>query len=237
MRRSWSAALVAVGSLLAVPALAAPTSEELERVVSGIRWLGQASLRIEAAGLVVHVDPQSKYRASAQEADVVLITHGHWDHFEEPEVLRLAKASGLVIAPFNIRAKVPGRAAILKSGESIAEGGLTIEAVPAYNRGQHHPRSDSAVGYVLTAGGVRIYVAGDTGRTAEMKDLSCDVAILPLGPKYTMAGRDEAAQAALDVKASIAIPYHWGTNEGTRGDALAFRRLLEGKAKVVILDP
>lgn len=236
--------IILLGLFLGVPARAGAPEETipdggkaLEKAVAGLRWFGQASVRIELSGVVVHVDPRTRGRASDHEADLILVTHEHWDHYDWEEVVRLAKASSVVIAPFGIRAQLPGRVVRLRSGQSLTEGDVTVEAIPAYHDSRHHPRSAGGVGYLLTIGGVRIYVAGDTGRTPEMKGLSCDLAVLPLGPTYTMSGPKEAAQAALDVKARVAVPYHWGMNEGTRSDALAFARLLEGKVKVVILDP
>ena len=81
-----------------------------------------------------------------------------------------------------------------------------------------------------------VYDAGDTERVPEMKDIACDVAFLPLGQTYTMGSPAEAAQAALDVKARIAVPFHFGLYEGSEADAAEFARLLKGKVEVVRLE-
>jgi L-ascorbate metabolism protein UlaG (beta-lactamase superfamily) len=119
---------------------------------------------------------------------------------------------------------------------SVERAGIRIETLPAYNikKTQFHPRSAGHVGYVLTIDGVRIYHAGDTERIPEMKELNCDIALLPLGQTYTMNSVNEAAQAALDTKAKIAIPMHYDMYEGTPQDAERFKKLLEGKVRVEI---
>ena len=100
-----------------------------------------------------------------------------------------------------------------------------------------HKRNDDFAGYILTVGQSRIYHAGDTERIPEMKNIDCDIALLPLGQTYTMNSVEEAAEAAMDTGAEIAIPIHYGMYEGTKEDALEFKELLDGKIKVVILDP
>ncbi|MBU1063196.1 MBL fold metallo-hydrolase, partial [bacterium] len=97
-----------------------------------------------------------------------------------------------------------------------------------------HPKSKNYLGYVLTIDGVRVYHAGDTERIPEMQQFDCDIALLPLGQKYTMNSVYEAANSALDVKAKIAIPIHYDMFEGKLSDADAFQEILKGKVKVII---
>ena len=99
---------------------------------------------------------------------------------------------------------------------------------------QFHPKANNWVGYLLTIDGVKIYHFGDTERIPEMKNIVCDIALLPLGQKYTMNSVQEAADAALDARAKIAIPIHYGLYEGKAADADAFAALLKGKITVVI---
>jgi L-ascorbate metabolism protein UlaG (beta-lactamase superfamily) len=93
------------------------------------------------------------------------------------------------------------------------------------------------VGYIVEIDGVKVYHAGDTERIPEMKNIDCDIALLPLGQTYTMNSVEEAAEAALDTGAEVAIPIHYGMYEGTKEDAEKFKELLDGKMKVVILEP
>ncbi|MBS1127105.1 MAG: metal dependent hydrolase [Nitrospirae bacterium] len=112
---------------------------------------------------------------------------------------------------------------------------MTIEAVPSYNTNkQFHTKDRGWVGYVFTAKGQRIYIAGDTDYIAEMKNIKADIALLPVSGTYVMTA-DEAAQAALDIKPKVAIPMHYGSIVGTNDDAQRFAEKLKGKIDVVIL--
>ena len=115
-------------------------------------------------------------------------------------------------------------------------GDVEIEAVPAYNTNkQFHPKAQGWVGYIFTVNGQRIYLAGDTDRIPEMKNLSrIDVALLPVSGTYVMTA-GEAVQAALDIRPGIAIPMHYGSIVGSSGDAQKFADGLKGKIEVVVL--
>lgn len=98
----------------------------------------------------------------------------------------------------------------------------------------YHPKKNKWVGYILTIEDNNVYHAGDTERIPEMKDIVCDIALLPLGQTYTMNSVEDAAEAAIDVKAKIAIPFHYGLYKGTEEDSVKFRKLLKDKVEVVI---
>ena len=123
-------------------------------------------------------------------------------------------------------------------GDKIEVKGTEITAVPMYNviKTNYHPRENDWTGYILNVDGVKVYHAGDTERIPEMKGLDCDIVMLPLGQTYTMNSVEEAAAAALDTGADIAIPIHYGMYEGTVEDAARFKELLTGKMQVVILE-
>ena len=125
---------------------------------------------------------------------------------------------------------------MLKPGAQKIVAGVKVEAVPAYNvvKTNFHPKSNNWVGFVITISNVKIYHAGDTERIPEMKDIECDIALLPLGQTYTMNSVKDAADAAIDVKARIAIPIHYGLYEGKEEDARKFKELLAGKVDVII---
>jgi len=120
-------------------------------------------------------------------------------------------------------------------GQKLTLGGVEIETVPMYNVVKNnHPRALNYVGYVVNVGGVRVYHGGDTERFPEMKTFTADVAMLPLGQTFTMNSVQEAADAALDVRARIAIPIHWGLAEGTLADANQFATLLRDRMDVFV---
>jgi L-ascorbate metabolism protein UlaG (beta-lactamase superfamily) len=113
--------------------------------------------------------------------------------------------------------------------------GVEIEVVPSYNTNKEfHPKGRNWVGYVFTVNGRRIYLAGDTDHIPEMKDIRCDIALLPVSGTYVMTA-EEAVRAALDIKPVTAIPMHYGAIVGDESDAERFRGALEGKIDVVIL--
>jgi L-ascorbate metabolism protein UlaG (beta-lactamase superfamily) len=201
--------------------------EELSQIV---RWYGQSSLRIELGGKLVWLDPVKVGVTEA--ADLILITHSHGDHYSPADIKRLSGPSTIVLAGFD---GSPYKRIAPRDVEIF--GGLKVEAVPAYNivKTQYHPKASRFCGFVLSAGALRLYDAGDTERIPEMKSIHCDVAFLPLGQTYTMGSVREAADAALDTGASIAVPIHFGLYEGTEADAKEFARLLEGRIEVVRL--
>jgi L-ascorbate metabolism protein UlaG (beta-lactamase superfamily) len=201
--------------------------EDLSRIV---QWYGQSSLRIELGGKIVWLDPVKV--PVTEKADLILITHDHGDHYSPADIKKLSGPSTLVLVGFDGSAFER-----IRPGDKKDLGALTVEAVPAYNivKTQFHPKSALYCGFILSGGGLRLYDAGDTERIPEMKDIACDAAFLPLGQTYTMASVAEAAQAALGVKAKIAVPIHFGLYEGSEADAKEFARLLEGKVRVLRL--
>ena len=212
--------------------------KNIMEMTDNIHWLGQAAVKITALDQTIYIDP---FQIEEKDpADIILITHSHGDHLSPGDIKKISHSNTTIIAPRECLAKVED----IPSGKTMASapgfrsqaGEISIEAVPAYNikKTNFHPRENQWVGYILTINGVRIYHAGDTERIPEMKNIRCDVALLPLGQTYTMNSVQEAAEAALDVKASVAIPIHYGTYEGTTQDADQFKTLLAGKIKVII---
>ncbi len=217
-------------------AFAASTPEQM---VEKIHWFGQAAVKIEMDGKSLYVDPLQLEKDDP--ADFVFITHAHEDHFSPNDIRKVMKASTVFFAPKDVAAELQKQfdnatVIAVEPGMKQEEDGLSIEVVPAYNvtKTNFHPQANNWVGYIFTVDGVRIYHFGDTERIAEMKEITCDIALLPLGQTYTMNSVQDAADAALDVKATIAIPIHYGLYEGKVEDADAFAALLKDKMTVVI---
>ncbi len=213
-------------------------NQNYKSMVNNIHWLGQAAVKITAAGKIIYIDP---YQISRQDqADIILITHGHSDHLSPGDIKKIITKNSIIIAPDNCTEKLEDldvrEIKSIRPGESVSLGDMQISAVPAYNvvKTNFHPKSNNWVGYIITVEGIKIYHAGDTERIPEMKDIDCDIAMLPLGQTYTMNSVRDAADAAVDVKARIAIPIHYGLYEGKETDANEFRKLLEGKVEVVV---
>lgn len=179
-----------------------------------ITFIKHASLMITYQGHIIQVDPVSDYADYSQfpKADVILITHEHADHLDPKAIEALEKPGTILIANANSQKKL-GKGTVMKNGDTDrATDYLTIEAVPAYNTTpdhlKYHPK-DRDNGYVLTLGGTRIYIAGDTEDIPEMKNLKdIDIAFLPVNQPYTMTV-PQAARAARMFTPKILYPYHY----------------------------
>jgi L-ascorbate metabolism protein UlaG (beta-lactamase superfamily) len=199
----------------------------LDELGQAIQWLGHAGFRLRVARKLIYIDP---YRAPAgPQADLVLITHDHFDHFS-PEDLSLMRAERTrVIGPPTVTERVGGPTTSIAPGETVEIDGIEVTAVAAYNTNKlnsegnpFHPREAGWVGYVIQAGGHRIYHSGDTDVIPEMDRASgVDVALLPVSGTYVMTAV-EAAEAARRIEPGVAIPMHWGTIVGSQADAEQF---------------
>jgi L-ascorbate metabolism protein UlaG (beta-lactamase superfamily) len=185
-----------------------------------ITFIGHGTLMFAFGGITIHVDPWSKLAdyAKLRKADIVLITHDHFDHFDRDALKKVSTAKTVVI--MTERCKTKGvEGSVMKNGDTRTIAGIKIEAVPAYNivdkrpDGQpYHPKGEGN-GYVVTFGDKRIYVAGDTENTPEMKKLpAVDVAFLPMNLPYTMTP-EMVADAALALRVKILYPYHFGESD------------------------
>jgi L-ascorbate metabolism protein UlaG (beta-lactamase superfamily) len=213
------------------------------RVVGRLYALTQATVKIEVTGgPVIYIDPTG-ITATPADADFILLTHNHGDHQSTAVINRLRKPGTVIVSsPPGVPALQTGIAGAtiqaVTPGAKFNLGGIEIETVPMYNVVKNnHPRVMNFVGYVLNIGGVRVYHAGDTERFPEMKTFSTDVALLPLGQTFTMNTVQEAVEAALDVKARIAIPIHWGNAEGTLADANFFVSQLSSRMQAMVNTP
>lgn len=210
-------------------------------LLESVDWLGHAGFRIDAEGAVVYIDP---YRAEGgPPADVILITHGHYDHFSPLEIERLSHSRTLVVAPPQVAERVGGRVVSLRAGETLElpfGRGIDVTAVAAYNTSKlgadgrpFHPREAGCLGYELRVGGERLYHSGDTDVIPEMDAVSgVDVALLPVSGVYVMTA-EEAAEAARRIDPRVAVPMHWGGHIGTRADAEAFERAAPVEVRIM----
>lgn len=195
--------------------------EVIQRVLEKIHWLGHDAFRIDA-DKVIYIDPY-QLEAGEPKADIILITHDHFDHYSPDDVKKLLKAGTTVVSIAAVTQKVRGAAVeTVKPGDKVMVQGIDIEAVPAYNVDkQFHPKSAGHVGFIVTVDGVRIYHAGDTDFIPEMANFRTDIALLPVSGTYVMTA-DEAVKAAGAIKPKLAIPMHYGAIVGGLSDAQRF---------------
>jgi len=197
-----------------------------------IKWLGHASFRIEGSKTTVYIDPWKL--KSALPADVICITHSHYDHLSEEDVKKIRKPTTVIMGPADCKGGFGDAFKAVTPGASHTIGDVVVEAVPAYNTDKDfHPKKNNWVGYIVTVDGVRIYHSGDTDVIPEMADFKVDVALLPVGGTYTMTVK-QAADAVKKLKPKVAVPMHCGDIVGTFQDREAFRAASE--VPVVVLD-
>ncbi len=182
-----------------------------------IKFIGHGSLQMDYNGKIIHIDPAAQFGdyMNMSKADLILITHHHGDHLDST-VINMLKKDDTIIVLNEESFNQLGKGIVLKNGDTTEVFGITIEAVPAYNttegRDKFHPRGRDN-GYILTIGGYRIYVAGDTENINEMKSLTdIDIAFLPMNQPYTMTP-EQVANAAVAFKPSILYPYHYGDTD------------------------
>jgi len=200
-----------------------------------IKWFGHASFRIAGQSGVVYIDPW-KLPQVAPDADVVVVSHSHYDHCSPKDIQKVSKPDTTIIAPAETIAQLHAANAV-DPGEQMTVKGITVEAVAAYNVAKaFHPRGNNWIGAVVTLDGKRVYYAGDTDLISEMSRLKdVDVALLPVGGTYTMNAA-EAAKACQAIGCKAAIPYHWGDIVGSADDAEKFAKAAAG-CKVHVLKP
>lgn len=224
--------LAALAAFSAIPALASIGDHE-EDVFSTpkgdltVIFLGHASLLFKFDGKVIHVDPFGKVAdySGLPKADLVLVTHEHYDHLDPKALDLISKPGTIVVASRSCSGLVKG-AIIMANGDSKEIEGIMVEAVPAYNI--EHRRSDGTPfhpagygnGYVITFGGKRIYIAGDTEDVPEMMKLrNIDMAFLPMNVPYTMSP-EMTAHAAKTIRPVVLYPYHYGDTDPRKLTAL-----------------
>ncbi|MBU2573081.1 MAG: MBL fold metallo-hydrolase [Elusimicrobia bacterium] len=207
----------------------------MENIEKTVHWLGHAAFRLESpAGTAVYIDPYN-LKEQSKKADIVLITHAHFDHFSPADINKVVKAGTKLFGPEALAGKVQGDFTALKPGDRAEAAGVAVEAVSAYNTDKNfHPKASGFLGYVVDVGELRIYHAGDTDLIDEMKTVKADVALLPVGGTYTMDARD-ACDAAIAVKPKVAVPMHYGSVVGSKEDAIRFQNLC-GACEVKILE-
>ena len=208
-------------------------------MIENIEVFTQSSIRIKGQTGTVYVDP-FKMRAKPHDADYVLITHDHYDHFSPEDIEKVVSSGTVLIVPEKMKSKAKDVSSLVKEihtvkpGERQMIGTLGIETVPAYNLIKpFHPKGAGWVGYILDMDGSRIYVAGDTDATKEAGNVKCDIALVPIGGTYTMDAR-KAAELINTMKPSVAIPTHYGSIVGRPADADVFKECVKEPVRVEV---
>lgn len=179
-------------------------------------FFGHASIALETNGKYIYVDPVSMYAnySTLPKADVILITHSHTDHLDAKAIDNLSKETTSIICDSLSYDKIHKGHAVKPGDNLTLLDEIPTEVISAYNLTpghlQFHPKENKNCGFILTIGDSRIYIAGDSENTTEMKSLKdIDVAFLPVNQPYTMIV-DEAVDAIKSIRPKIFYPYHYG---------------------------
>lgn len=189
---------------------------------------------------MIYIDPYH-IEKNYNDADMIFITHDHYDHYSEEDIDKVRKNNTIFIVPENLLNKLIKKGIndeniiTLDPGDAENIDGIKVEAIHSYNIDKpFHPKENNWLGYVIEIDGVRYYIAGDTDITEENKKIKCDVAFVPVGGTYTM-NFSEAAQLINIIKPKIAVPIHYGSVVGIKQDATDFIKLLYPTTKGIIL--
>ena len=206
-------------------------------MVDKIDVFKQNSIRIKSDVGTIYIDP-FKIDDETHDADFILITHDHYDHFSSEDIAKVKKDDTVLVVPEKMEAKAVKESGIkeietVKPGTYHEIGNLELETIPMYNiLKPFHPKAAGWVGYILKINGKRIYIAGDTDATKEAKEVICDIALVPIGGTYTMDAK-KAAELVNEINPEVAIPTHYGSIVGKLSDAKVFAANVKDTTKVV----
>ena len=208
-------------------------------MLDSVEVLIHSSIKLKK-DLVIYFDPY-KINKDYNDADIIFITHSHYDHYSEDDLKKVIKDNTIIIIPNDLEEKViklgfdKEHILVVKPNEEYNILGINFKTIPAYNINKNfHPRENNWVGYLINIDNITYYIAGDTDITEENRKVSCDVAFVPIGGTYTM-NTFEAAELVNEIKPKVVVPIHYGLIVGTKEDAINFKNLIDKDIECNIL--
>lgn len=208
-------------------------------MLENIQVLTHSSIKI-SKNKIIYVDPFN-IEKNSNDADIIFITHSHYDHYSEKDIEKVRKENTFFVVPEDVKDELLHKGISIEKIISVKPNqtgeilGINFEAIPAYNvNKKFHPKENNWVGYIIEIDGVRYYIAGDTDINEDNLKVKCDIAFVPVGGTYTMDYK-EAAQFVNQIKPKIAVPIHYGSIVGTLNDAEQFISLLDENIEGKIL--
>ena len=208
-------------------------------MLENIEVLCHSSIRFNK-GLIIYFDP-FKINENYHDADIIFITHSHYDHYSEEDISKVIKDNTTIVVPKDLEDRVlqfgfaKEHIIVVSPNEEYSVLGINFKTIPAYNTNKNfHPKSNEWVGYIVNLDQTTYYIAGDTDITEENRQVKCDVAFVPIGGTYTMT-YSEAAELINEIKPQIAAPIHYGLIVGNKEDANNFANLVDKEIEYKIL--
>ncbi|MBQ5953207.1 MAG: ATP-binding cassette domain-containing protein [Lachnospiraceae bacterium] len=199
--------------------------------LKNIKVLIHSAIRLEGEK-IIYSDP-FHLSDEPHDADIILVTHDHYDHFSAEDIAKVRKEDSRLVCPASVKplaleAGIPEeQITVLAPGERSLIDSVVVSAVPSYNvNKKFHPKENGWLGYIVTMGGLRYWIAGDTDDNEDIRKISCDIALVPVGGTYTMTA-EEAAAVVNAIRPKFAVPMHYGDIVGSEEDAKRFASLLD----------
>ena len=208
-------------------------------MIENIQVLCHSSIKI-TGDKTIYFDP-FKINQNYNDADIIFITHDHFDHYSEEDIDKVKNQKTTIVVPQDLLQKVQSKGfneehiITVEPNKNYTVQDINFQTIPAYNTNKDfHPKQNNWVGYIIQINGYTYYIAGDTDITEENKQVKCDIALVPIGGTYTMTYK-EAAELINHIKPKIAIPTHYAEIVGTHQDAINFINLLDSQIQGEIL--
>ena len=200
----------------------------------------QSSIKI-VKDKIIYFDPY-KMDKEFHDADIIFITHDHYDHFDINSIKKVMSDKTYIVIPETLSNSVSEifdseKIKVVLPFNDYVVDDISFSTIPSYNiNKQFHPKSNNWLGYLVNIDNKTYYIMGDTDDIPEARNVSCDVLFIPIGGTYTMDYK-EAVNFTNYIKPKIAVPIHYAEVVGTFDDAMSFINNLDKNIKGAILIP
>ena len=202
-------------------------------MTENIEFVKHNSIKIRGSK-IVYIDPY-KIEEAYNDADYIFCTHSHYDHFSPEDITKIMKNNTTIITVKDAKTnaeKLVNNIMIVEPNNEYIIDDISFRTTYAYNENkQFHPKENDWVGFIINLDGVEYFIAGDTDNVPEIRNVKCDVALLPVGGTYTMTV-EEAADLANTIDAKVVVPTHYGVIVGNSDDGEKFAKLVNKEVKI-----
>lgn len=204
-------------------------------MTKNIEFVKHNSIKIKGSK-IIYIDPY-KIEDACNDADYIFCTHSHYDHFSPEDITKIMKNNTTIITVKDAKTdakKLVDNVIIVEPNREYIVENISFKTTYAYNENkQFHPKENGWVGFIINLDGVEYFIAGDTDNVPEIRNIKCDIALLPVGGTYTMTV-EEAADLANTIDAKVVVPTHYGVIVGNANDGEKFAELVNNKKVEII---